>query len=178
MKFIKKFIISGATIFVMTANTGCATTDEQSNKDEKAKIVLFKDAFSDENLSNSDRVCFNESFKKARDQEEKKWYYDSEKREYALKCWKSCGGAFIQKGRECKYVPSKYEFDKNACLCNGQDIIPFKDKENIELELKACQQICKSANTETKQYTVDAKKTLPFGECVCKVVEENKQKQY
>ena len=72
-------------------------------------------------------------------------------------------------------MPSKYEFNQNACLCNGQNILPHKEKENVELELKACQQICESANTDKKRYTVDTGETLPFSECACKIVEENNQ---
>ena len=171
---IKNLVASGATIALMAS--GCATMDEASEKDEKAQIILLKDVEANANLSNSDRVCFQSALKKVRDKEAQKHRYDDEKQKYAMKCFDACGGAFIKKGNHCQYMPSKYEFDNNSCLCNGQDIIPHKQKEQAELELHACQKICESANTESKQYEADWKKTRPFGECVCKVLENTNQK--
>lgn len=165
---IKNFIASGAAIAIMST-TGCATVEEQSNTDEQTKIVLSKDFEQDTVSSSFDRVCFRDALKRVRKAEADKYYYDADKQQYALKCFDACGGAFIKKGKECRYLPSKYEFNNNSCLCNGQDIIPHKEKEQAELELAACQKICESANTDKKQYTVDWEKTRPFGECVCKV---------
>ena len=170
---LKNIIASGATIVLMA--TSCATLDDQP--EEKAKIILSKDIESNDNLSNSDRVCFQGALKEIRNKEAQKYYYDADKQKYALKCFDACGGAFIKKGKECRYLPSKYEFNNNSCLCNGQDIIPHKQKEQAELELAACQKICETANTDKKQYTVDWEKTRPFSECVCKIVKENAQNQ-
>ncbi len=174
---IKNLIVYGATVAIMTT-TGCATTDEQPDQEEKAKIILSKDVEANKNLSNSERVCFNSALNDVREQEEQKYNYDTEKQKYAMKCFDACGGAFIKRGKDCKYMPSKYEFNNNACSCNGQDIIPNKEKEAIELERQACQKICESANTDKNKYTPDFDKTRQFNKCVCeKIVEEN-QIQY
>lgn len=173
---LKKAALSGTFILSMILNNGCATLEEQPEQEQKNKIILSKDYDSHTELSNSERVCFMDALKDVRQTEAQKYYYDKDKQTYALKCFDACGGAFIQRGKECKYMPSKYEFDKNACLCNGQNIIPHKEQETVMLELTACQQICESANTDDKKYTVDTKKTLPFGECVCKIVENNQQR--
>jgi hypothetical protein len=172
---LKNIIASGTTIFLMA--TGCATLDDQPQNEEKATIILSKDVESNDNLSNSERVCFQSALKEVRNKEAQKHSSDTNEQKYALKCFDACGGAFIKKGNQCKYMPSKYEFDKDVCLCNGQDIMPHKQKEQAELELVACQKICESANTDQKQYAVDWVKTHPFGECVCKVVKENAQNQ-
>lgn len=170
---IKNLVALGATIVLMA--TGCATTDEQP--EEKAKIFLSKEVESNKNLSNSDRVCFQTALKKVRNKEAEKYSSEADKQKYAMKCFDACGGAFIKQGDQCKYMPSKYEFDKDACLCNGQDIIPNRQKEQAELEMTACQKICESANTDKKQYTVDWEKTRPAGECICKIVEANQNQR-
>ena len=172
--FGKNIIASGTTIVLMA--TGCATMDETPQNEEPVKIVLSKELEENKNLSNSERVCFQSALKNVRNKEAQKYYYDNDKQKYALKCFDACGGAFIKKGKECQYMPSKYEFDNNSCLCNGQDIIPHKQKEQAKLEMQACQKICESANTDKKQYTLDWEKTRPFGECVCKIVENSNQK--
>lgn len=174
---IKKLIVYGATVAIMTT-TGCATTDEQPDQEEKAKIILSKDVEANKNLSNSELVCFNTALKEVRNQEEQKYNYDTEKQKYAMKCFDACGGAFIKRGKDCKYMPSKYEFNNNACSCNGQDIIPHKDKETVELKKQACQKICESANTGMLKYAADWDKTRSFGECVCKKIVEEKQNQH
>lgn len=173
----KNLIASGATFAMMTAS-GCATMDEQSNTAEKTKIILSKDMDSMDDLSSFDRVCFRDALKEVRKNEAQKYYYDADKQKYAMKCFDACGGAFVQRDKKCTYMPSKYEFNQNACLCNGQNIIPHKEKEQAELELQACNKICESANTNTTKYVADWQKTHPFGECVCKIVEEINQIQH
>lgn len=174
---LQKATMSGTIIASMVLGNGCATIDEQTNNETKNRIILSKDYDSVKDLSNADRVGFMSALKEVRQAEAKKYYYDEEKKSYALKCFDACGGAFIQNGKKYSYMPSKYEFEKNACLCNGQDIIPHKEKETLELELKACTQICESANTDKIKYTADAAKTRPFSECVCKKIVEDKQNQ-
>ena len=151
---IKNLVASGTTIVLMAS--GCATTNEAA--EEKVQIILSKDVESNTHLSSFDRVCYKNALKEVRDKEAQKHRYDDEKQKYAMKCFDACGGAFIKKGIDCQYMPSKYEFDNDSCLCNGQDIIPHKQKEQAELELQACQKICESANTESKQYEADWKK--------------------
>ncbi len=175
---LKQAAISYTIITSMFLGNGCATTDEQSNNNEKTRIILSKDYDSITDLSNFDRVGFMTALKNVRQAEAQKYHYDAEQQNYALKCFDACGGAFIKQGKNYKYMPSKYEFKQNACFCNGQDIIPYKEQETVETERKACQQICESANTEEKTYTADWDKTRPFGECVCKIVEQNNQIQY
>ena len=172
---VTNLIVSWSTIAVM-AITSCATMDESSEKEEPAKIILFKDVESNKNLSNSERVCFNSALNDVREQEEQKYSNDAQKRKSAMGCFYACGGAFIVKDGKCKYIPSKYEFNNNTCLCNGQDIIPNKEKEAIELERQACQKICESANTDKIKYAADLDKISPFSECVCKKTAEDKQK--
>lgn len=165
---LKHATISGTMIVSMLLGNGCATTDEQP--EQEAKIILSKDIEGNKNLTNSDRVCLQSALKKVRDKETEK----SNPNEKS--CFDACGGAFIKKGKECKYIPSKYEFKNNSCFCNGQDIAPYKQREQTELEMQACQQICKSAATSTTIYEADLDKTQTFRKCICKIVEQNNQK--
>ena len=175
---IKKILTSGVAVVMMTTCTGCATTDEQSNNDKKTKIVLSKDVFADNNLSNSDRICYYGAFKEVRNAEAEKYFSDANIKKDALKCFDACGGAFIKQNGKCQYMPSRYELKNNSCFCNGQDIVPQAEKEQAELKLAACQEICKAANSSTTTYEADWSKTRTFGECVCKIVTETNGKQH
>lgn len=172
---IKNLIASGATVALMAS--GCATTEEQPQNEEPTKIILSKELEENKNLSNSERVCFQSALKEARNKEADKFFSDANEKKYALSCFDACGGAFIKKGKDCKYVPSKYEIKNDLCSCNGQNIVPYKEKEKMELELAACQKICEAANTESKQYEADPIKTRSFAECVCKIVENNQNQR-
>ena len=174
---IKKFLASGATIAMMATTTGCATIDEPTKEEDKIKIVLSQDFDANNTASSFERVCFNNALKEVRKTEADKYRYDDEKQAYALKCFDACGGAYIKIANECRFVPSKYDFNKNACFCNGQKIIPHKEQKVVDAELRACQQICESSNTTDTHYAVDVDKTRPFGECVCKIAKENNQVQ-
>lgn len=174
---IKKFLASGAAVAMMATTTGCATVDEPTKEEDKIKIVLSKDFDANGTNSSFERVCFNKALQNVREAEAEKYRDDKTKQAYALKCFDACGGAYLKIVDECRFVPSKYDFDKDACFCNGQNIIPHKEQKVVDAELQACQQICESSNTADKQYTVDADKTRPFGECVCKIVEANNQAQ-
>ena len=172
---IKKILATGATIVTMTS---CATFDAETEQAEEAKIILSKDIDANPNWSNADRVCFNEALKKVHDKEAEKYSSNPNEKKEALNCFSACGGAFIKKGNECKYMPSKYEVKNNLCLCNGQDIIPYKEKEHADQKLAACQKICESANTDKNKYTADFDKTSQFNECVCKKIVEENQRYY
>ena len=170
---IENMVAVGATIILMA--TGCATMDDQ--QEEQAKIILSTDFANDKISSSFDRICLRDALKEVRNAEAEKYSSDADNQKYAMKCFDACGGAFIKKANRCQYMPSKYEFDKDTCLCNGQDIIPNRQKEQAELEMTACQKICESANTDKKQYTVDWEKTRPAGECICKIVEANQNQR-
>lgn len=174
---IKQFLASGAAIAMMNATTSCATIDEPSKEEDKIKIVLSQDFDANNTASSFERVCFNNALKTVREAEAEKYNSDKVKQAQALKCFDACGGAYLKIGDECRFMPSKYDFDKDACFCNGQKIIPHKEQKVVDAELQACQQICESSNTTDKQYAVDADKTRPFGECVCKIAKENNQVQ-
>lgn len=172
---IKNLIASGAAAAVITTS-GCATIDEPSKEEDKIKIVLSKDFDVDDTASSFERACFYNALKTVRKAEADKYRYDENKQSYALKCFDACGGAYVKIGKECRFVPSKYDFNNNACFCNGQKIVPHKEKKAVEAELQACQQICKSSNTADTHYAADEDKTRPFGECVCKIVEAQTQR--
>lgn len=173
---IKRFLASRATIAMMATTTGCATIDEPTNEEDKIKIVLSQDFDANNTASSFERVCFNNALKTVREAEAEKYNSDKVKQAQALKCFDACGGAYLKIADECRFMPSKYDFDTKACFCNGQKIIPHKEQKTVEAELKACQQICEYSNTTDKHYAVDTEKTHPFGECVCKIVEEQKQR--
>ena len=179
MKFIKntlkKAAVSGTIITSMFLGNGCATVEEQPNTDEQIKIILSNDFDKDNSASNFERVCFRQALQHVREAAAKKYQDDKTQQAHALKCFDACGGAYIKIANECRYVPSKYDFDKDVCFCNGQQIIPHKKQQIVDAELKACQKICESSNTTDKQYIVNEEQTVKLSECVCKIVEQNNQ---